>query len=129
MTIRSNIFKPIGNGGNASISNVNTSSNLRASLKEMVAKASERLDVSEADIIISGGRGMGSPSNFDKLYGIADKLGAAVGASRAAVDTWDEIPHSMQVGQTGKTVNPQFVYCSRNFWCNSTFSRYEDEQI
>ena len=85
---------------------VNTSSNLRASLKEMVAKASERLDVSEADIIISGGRGMGSPSNFDKLYGIADKLGAAVGASRAAVDTWDEIPHSMQVGQTGKTVNP-----------------------
>tara|TARA_Y100000746_G_scaffold209056_1_gene198475 strand:+ start:2081 stop:3016 length:936 start_codon:yes stop_codon:yes gene_type:complete len=106
MTIRSNIFKPTGKGGNASISNVNTSSNLRASLKEMVAKASERLDVSEADIIISGGRGMGSPSNFDKLYGIADKLGAAVGASRAAVDTWDEIPHSMQVGQTGKTVNP-----------------------
>ena len=106
MTIRSNVFKPSGNGGSASISNVNTSSNLRTSLKEMVAKASERLDVSEADIIISGGRGMGSPNNFEKLYSIADKLGAAVGASRAAVDTWEEIPHSMQVGQTGKTVNP-----------------------
>tara|TARA_B000000532_G_scaffold56677_2_gene44160 strand:- start:6524 stop:7459 length:936 start_codon:yes stop_codon:yes gene_type:complete len=106
MTIRSNVFKSSGKGGNSSISNVNTSSNLRANLKEMVAKASERLDVSEADIIISGGRGMGSPANFDKLYSVADKLGAAVGASRAAVDTWDEIPHSMQVGQTGKTVNP-----------------------
>ena len=80
----------------------------------MVAKASERLDVSEADIIISGGRGMGSPANFDKLYSVADKLGAAVGASRAAVDTWEEIPHSMQVGQTGKTVNPS-LYIAWNF--------------
>ena len=49
---------------------------------------------------------MGSPDNFEHLYALSDKLGAAVGASRAAVDTWDEIPHSMQVGQTGKTVNP-----------------------
>ncbi len=106
MTIRSNIFKSTGTGGSASITNVNCSSDLRATLKEMVAKASEKLDVSEADIIISGGRGMGSPQNFDKLYNIANMLGAAVGASRAAVDTWEEIPHSMQVGQTGKTVNP-----------------------
>ena len=106
MTIRSNVFKPSGNGGSASITNVNCSSDLRTKLKEMVAKASERLDVSEADIIISGGRGMGSPQNFDKLYSVAGLLGAAVGASRAAVDTWDEIPHEMQVGQTGKTVNP-----------------------
>jgi electron transfer flavoprotein alpha subunit len=49
---------------------------------------------------------MASPENFSHLERIADVLGAAVGASRAAVDTWDEIPHRMQVGQTGKTVNP-----------------------
>ena len=72
----------------------------------MVQRASQRLDVAEANIIISGGRGMGTPANFSHLEEIADKLGAAVGASRAAVDTWEEIPHSMQVGQTGKTVNP-----------------------
>lgn len=106
MTIRSNVFKPAGSGGSATITNVSNSSDLRTNLKEMVAKASEKLDVSEADIIISGGRGMGTPENFDKLYDIANILGAAVGASRAAVDTWEEIPHSMQVGQTGKTVNP-----------------------
>jgi len=106
LTIRSNVFASSENGGSASISNINCSSDLRTTLKEMVAKASERLDVAEADIIISGGRGMGSPENFDKLYRVAEILGAAVGASRAAVDTWEEIPHSMQVGQTGKTVNP-----------------------
>ena len=49
---------------------------------------------------------MGEPSNFSHLNDIADMIGAAVGASRAAVDTWEEIPHSMQVGQTGKTVTP-----------------------
>ena len=75
-------------------------------VKEALAKAGERLDVAEADIVISGGRGMGDPSNFSHLYEVADEIGAAVGASRAAVDTWEEIPHSMQVGQTGKTVTP-----------------------
>ena len=64
------------------------------------------MDVSDAEIVISGGRGMGEPSNFSHLNEVADVIGAAVGASRAAVDSWDEIPHSMQVGQTGKTVNP-----------------------
>jgi len=106
LTIRSNVFKASGNNNSSTITNVSASSDLRTTLKEMVAKASEKIDVSEADIIISGGRGMGSPENFDKLYSIAEKLGAAVGASRAAVDTWEEIPHGMQVGQTGKTVNP-----------------------
>ena len=106
LTIRSNVFKPSEFGDSASITNFTASSDLRITLKEMVEKASEKIDVSEADIIISGGRGMGAPENFEKLYSIANKIGAAVGASRAAVDTWDEIPHGMQVGQTGKTVNP-----------------------
>jgi electron transfer flavoprotein alpha subunit len=78
---------------------------LKIAILEAIAKAGERLDVSEADIIISGGRGLGDQSNFEKLESVADSLGAAVGASRAVVDEWG-LPHSMQVGQTGKTVTP-----------------------
>ena len=58
-----------------------------------------------ANVVISGGRGMGSIENFSHLEAIADQLGAAVGASRAVVDEWG-MSHSIQVGQTGKTVNP-----------------------
>ena len=106
VSIRANVFTPADNSGSGEVQVIDTSGNVTTALKEMVQRASERLDVSEANIIISGGRGMGNPGNFSHLEEIADKLGAAVGASRAAVDTWDEIPHSMQVGQTGKTVNP-----------------------
>ena len=106
ISIRQNAFESPGSDGSSDISTVNNSSDIGVAVKEALAKASERLDVGEADIIISGGRGMGDPSNFSHLYEIADIVGAAVGASRAAVDTWDEIPHDMQVGQTGKTVNP-----------------------
>ncbi|MAK78166.1 MAG: electron transfer flavoprotein subunit alpha [Euryarchaeota archaeon] len=105
-TLRGNTFPPAEEGGNAGINVVDHSAEPAVAIKEAIAQASERIDVSEANIIISGGRGMGDPSNFDHLERIADQLGAAVGASRAAVDTWNEIPHSMQVGQTGKTVNP-----------------------
>ena len=106
LTIRANIFSPVASQGSTTIQVLDTTGNIATSVQEMMQRASTRLDVSEANIIISGGRGMGSPSNFSHLEEIADVLGAAVGASRAAVDTWDEIPHSMQVGQTGKTVNP-----------------------
>lgn len=106
ISVRANVFAPAGDSGNCEVQVIDTTGNVTTALKEMVQRASERLDVSEANIIISGGRGMGTPANFSHLEEIADKLGAAVGASRAAVDTWDEIPHSMQVGQTGKTVNP-----------------------
>ena len=105
VSVRSNIF-PAAQGGASDISVIDTDGNVATSVQEFMARASARLDVAEANIIISGGRGMGSPDNFSHLEAIADTIGAAVGASRAAVDTWEAIPHSMQVGQTGKTVNP-----------------------
>ncbi len=105
ISVRANIFSPAASAA-AEVSVVDQSGDIATAVKEIIARASARLDVSEANIIISGGRGMGSPDNFVHLEAIADVLGAAVGASRAAVDTWDSIPHSMQVGQTGKTVNP-----------------------
>ena len=105
-SIRQNVFDASPDGGSVEVSVIDASGNVATAVKELISRASERLDVSEANIIISGGRGMGSPDNFTHLEQIADTLGAAVGASRAAVDTWDDIPHSMQVGQTGKTVNP-----------------------
>lgn len=105
ISVRANVFSG-SNPSTANVSVVDQSGDVATAVKEIMERASARLDVSEANIIVSGGRGMGDPSNFSHLERIADVLGAAVGASRAAVDTWDEIPHSMQVGQTGKTVNP-----------------------
>ena len=106
VTLRQNAFEGASGGGSAEVVVVDNSSEVSVAVKEAIAKAGERMDVSDAEIVISGGRGMGEPSNFSHLNEVADVIGAAVGASRAAVDSWDEIPHSMQVGQTGKTVNP-----------------------
>jgi len=74
-------------------------------------KAAGMIDVKEADIIVSGGRGVGGPEGFEPLKDFAQAIGAALGASRAAVDAgW--IAHSHQVGQTGKVVNPQlYIAC------------------
>lgn len=77
----------------------------KANVVEVVAAASEKLDVAEADRIVAGGRGMKEAENFKLLEDLAETLGAAVGASRAVVDA-DWRPHSEQIGQTGKVVGP-----------------------
>jgi electron transfer flavoprotein alpha subunit len=84
---------------------------LRATIKEILKGASGKLDLTEANIIVSGGRAMGSAANFKVLEPLAEVLGATVGASRAAVDS-GYAPHAMQVGQTGKTVAPTlYIAC------------------
>jgi electron transfer flavoprotein alpha subunit len=111
-TIRPNIFKAEKSDlANASIE-IKEVSELDLRTKVTSYKKSEgKLDVSEADIIVSGGRGMKGPENFHLIEELAEALGAAVGASRAVVDAgWR--PHREQVGQTGKTVSPTlYVAC------------------
>ena len=93
-------------GGSAPRENLDLDTNLNISnfIREEIAE-SDRPELTAADIIISGGRGMQNGENFSLLEAIADKLGAAIGASRAAVDS-GFVPNDMQVGQTGKIVAP-----------------------
>ncbi|MBI4619325.1 MAG: electron transfer flavoprotein subunit alpha/FixB family protein [Desulfobacterales bacterium] len=84
---------------------------IRTTIQEFIKTAGERPDLTEAEIIVSGGRGMKGPENFKMLEELADVLGATVGASRAAVDAgWKNV--SDQVGQTGKVVSPNlYIAC------------------
>ncbi|WCM48672.1 FAD-binding protein [Pseudomonas sp. WJP1] len=94
-------------GGNAAIEALSlvSDSGRSAFVSEALAK-SDRPELTAAKIVVSGGRGMQNGDNFKHLYALADKLGAGVGASRAAVDA-GFVPNDMQVGQTGKIVAPQ----------------------
>ncbi len=107
ITVRTTAFDAAALGGSAEIQPLNEvhESGLSRFVGEELAK-SDRPELTAAKIIVSGGRGMGNGENFSLLYRLADKLGAAVGASRAAVDA-GFVPNDMQVGQTGKVVAPQ----------------------
>jgi electron transfer flavoprotein alpha subunit len=107
ITVRATAFEAAAQeGGSASVEDVTSAgdSGLSAYIGREVTK-SERPELTQAGIIVSGGRGMGSGENFSILEDLADKLGAAVGASRAAVDA-GFVPNDYQVGQTGKVVAP-----------------------
>ncbi len=108
ITVRGTAFdKAAAEGGSASIENVAGAD--KAGISEFVSaelSKSDRPELTSAKIIISGGRGMGSGENFAIIDKVADKLGAAVGASRAAVDA-GFVPNDYQVGQTGKIVAPE----------------------
>jgi electron transfer flavoprotein alpha subunit len=107
ITVRATAFDPVSDsGGSATIEAIASKgvSDLTSFIGEEIAK-SDRPELTAASIVISGGRGMQSGDNFHLLETIADKLGAAVGASRAAVDA-GFVPNDYQVGQTGKIVAP-----------------------
>ena len=106
LTVRTTAFDAAAEQDAASIESVPAASvkGLSRFLKEELA-ASDRPELTSAKVVISGGRGLMSGDNFELLYTLADKLGAAVGASRAAVDA-GFVPNDMQVGQTGKIVAP-----------------------
>ena len=108
ITVRATGFDPVNaEGGSASVEQVSATGDAGVSsfVGEELAK-SDRPELTAAKIVVSGGRGMQNGENFKHLYSLADKLGAAVGASRAAVDA-GFVPNDMQVGQTGKIVAPQ----------------------
>jgi electron transfer flavoprotein alpha subunit len=107
ITVRTTGFDAAGSDGAATIENIAavTDSGKSSFVGREVAK-SDRPELTAAKVVVSGGRGMGSSENFKILEPLADKLGAAMGASRAAVDA-GYAPNDWQVGQTGKIVAPQ----------------------
>jgi electron transfer flavoprotein alpha subunit len=107
ITVRTTTFAAAGEGGSAATKDgPQPSGDFKSEFVSEQLSKSDRPELTAAKIVISGGRGMGSGENFKLIEGIADKLGAAMGASRAAVDA-GFVPNDWQVGQTGKSVAPE----------------------
>jgi electron transfer flavoprotein alpha subunit len=108
LSLRPNVFAAQETGGSAAVEDLAVAfddADFRSAVKEVAATAQGKVELTEASVIVSGGRGLQAPENFKVRDELASVLGAAVGASRAVVDNgWR--PHSEQVGQTGKTVSP-----------------------
>ncbi|MFA5683905.1 MAG: electron transfer flavoprotein subunit alpha/FixB family protein [Lysobacteraceae bacterium] len=107
-TVRSASWPAAGEGGSANVETVSSNAALPTHTRfvELKQGKSDRPDLQSAARVVSGGRGVGSAENFAVIYKLADKLGAGVGASRAAVDA-GYVPNDMQVGQTGKIIAPE----------------------
>ena len=112
-TVRTASFEAAAQGGSAAIESANVAVDLPTHTRFVTRSAatSERPDLQTAPRVVSGGRAVGSADNFKVIYSLADKLGAAVGASRAAVDS-GYAPNDLQVGQTGKIIAPElYIAC------------------
>ena len=111
MTVRTASWQPAPGGGNASIENRRAKATAPGHTRYIGVQTGggERPDLQSADMVVSGGRALGSAENFKHIYRFADKLGAGVGASRAAVDA-GYAPNDMQVGQTGKIISPSLYW-------------------
>ncbi|HLU06920.1 MAG TPA: FAD-binding protein [Woeseiaceae bacterium] len=106
-TIRTASYQAVGNEGSAQVEEFSLDASIpdHTRFVELSAGKSDRPDLQTASTVVSGGRALGGAENFDIIYKLADALGAAVGASRAAVDA-GYVPNEMQVGQTGKIIAP-----------------------
>ncbi|MDD3762623.1 MAG: electron transfer flavoprotein subunit alpha/FixB family protein [Nevskiales bacterium] len=110
-TVRLASFQGVAEGGSAAVEAVTVDAALPSHTRyvKLEAQKSERPDLQSAARVVSGGRALGSSENFKVVYDFADKIGAAVGASRAAVDS-GYVPNDMQVGQTGKIIAPELYF-------------------